>query len=215
MQWIIGDVHGCFIELLKLLQLIKFRSATDQAINLGDLVDRGEHSKAVFDFVRIGQEKGYFRVIRGNHEDEWLRAVRMDVEDWYSDKHSETWHDFDGHDGIHKFAEWVDTLPLYIETEHALLVHAGMEPDKHYTKQSAESLLWTRSMELIPAEHRDGKIVVHGHTPVGHPLILPDQVNIDTGCLFGGQLTALSLDALGEGEIVWRSVDGWRKKAVS
>ena len=215
MQWVIGDVHGCFVELLNLLRQIQFRPTSDEVIFLGDLVDRGEHSKAVVDFVREGQAKGYFRVVRGNHDDEWLRAVRMNVEDWYSEKYPETWHDFDGRDGIHQFTEWVDTLPLYIEMDNAVLIHAGMEPDKHYTKQSAESLLWTRSIEPIPVEHRDGKIVIHGHTPVSHPLILPDQVNIDTGCVFGGQLTALSLDTLGKGEIVWRSVDGWRRREVS
>ena len=106
-------------------------------------------------------------------------------------------------------------IAIYIETEHALLVHGGMKPDKHYSKQDALDLLWTQNTLMIPPEYRDNKIVVHGHTPVSYPLILPDRINIDTGCVFGGQLTALSLDALEKGEIVWQSVEGRKKREVS
>ncbi|EPZ43805.1 metallophosphoesterase [Alicyclobacillus acidoterrestris] len=68
MRWVIGDVHGCFVQLTQLLKSIDFRATRDEVIFLGDLVDRGEYSKDVVDFVRSGQSQGYFQVIRGNHE---------------------------------------------------------------------------------------------------------------------------------------------------
>ncbi|MFD1677081.1 metallophosphoesterase [Alicyclobacillus fodiniaquatilis] len=214
MRWIIGDVHGCFAELIRLLQKIDFRSDRDHAIFLGDLVDRGSQSKDVLDFVQAGQAKGCFQVVRGNHEDDWMRAVRTGVVDWFSSLYPETWKSLAGRDGIKRLADWTETLPFYVETECALLIHGGMIADKHYTKQDDKDFLWSRNSEFIPAEYRDNKLIVHGHTPSEYPIVLPDRINIDTGCVFGGHLTTLSLDALERGEIVWQSVEGWGRREV-
>lgn len=214
MKWVIGDVHGCFTELVLLLEQIEFRPWQDRILFLGDLVDRGEQSKAVVDFVRDGQCNGYFDVIRGNHEDEWRHAVEAGVEEWYGENHPETWQDFNGRSNILGFVDWVGTLPTYIETESAILIHGGMNPNKPLGEHTETELLWSRTKDFIPGEYRNHKVVVHGHTPVDYPLILPDRINIDTGCVFGGRLTALSLDALERGEIQWRSVHGWRRRHV-
>lgn len=208
MNWVIGDVHGCIIEPTTLLREIKFNSSRDTVTFVGDFVDRGPYGREVFEFVRNGCEHGYFFAVRGNHDDQWFQAVRDGAEDMVAEQYPETWESFGGRSGIVEFASWVETLPVVIETESAIIVHGGMESDRHIRQQDDQTLLWTRNTEFIPSEYRDNKIVVHGHTPVAHPVVLPDRINIDTGCVFGGQLTALSLDALENGEIVWKSVSG-------
>lgn len=216
MRWVIGDVHGCLIQLSQLLKSIEFKTDRDEVIFLGDLVDRGEYSKDVVDLVRSGQSQGCFRVIRGNHEDEWVRAFRSGLEHVQADKYPETWYSFDGRQGMLEFVKWADTLPVYIETDIAVLVHGGMKTDKHFKEQNELDILWSRNTVFIPETYRDNLWLIHGHTPVPEPLVLFDRINLDTGCIYGGHLTALSLDALEQGEILMKSVDGpSRRDAVS
>ncbi|EPZ43806.1 hypothetical protein [Alicyclobacillus acidoterrestris] len=147
--------------------------------------------------------------------DEWLRAVKYGMEQEHAERYPETWHSFDGRKGILEFTQWAASLPIYIETERVILLHGGMDPNSHFKEQDERELLWSRNMEFIPQEYRDNKRIVHGHTPVPNPLILVDRINIDTGCVYGGHLTALSLDALEEGEVILKSVEGFvRRDAV-
>ncbi|MCY0871013.1 MAG: metallophosphoesterase [Firmicutes bacterium] len=81
MEWVIGDVHGCFVELLTLLQTLRFRPhAGDKAWFVGDLVDRGPASKEVVDFVREGQaqccqlKRSEFNL---GQKGRWMSIVRL------------------------------------------------------------------------------------------------------------------------------------------
>ena len=71
--------------------------------------------------------------------------------------------------------------------------HAGIRPGVALDAQDPKDLIWIRGdfhrhQELFP------KIVVHGHTPVAEPEVLPNRVNIDTGAFASGRLTALVID---------------------
>lgn len=212
MKWAIGDVHGCLIQLVELLRAIEFRASHDQIIFLGDLVDFGEYSKAVFDLVRDGEEQGCFRVVRGIHEHEWARVIRQGLEQEHADMYPETWHSFNGRDGILELVNWVESLPYFVETSSAVLVHGGMRSDRHFKMQDEYDLLYTRNDAFIPGEFRDNKWVIHGHSPVIDPIVQFDRINIDTGCVFGGKLTAFNLDALENGKLEFASVDGLLKR---
>jgi len=216
MEWVIGDVHGCFVELLTLLQTIRFRPhAGDKAWFVGDLVDRGPASKEVVDFVRQGQAQGYFDLVRGNHEDLWIRAMEDDEGRLHRLRYPETAQSFGSLEALCEFAEWAKTLPLWLETDTALLVHAGMRPGVSMEEQKAEDLLWLRTFSTVETEARHGKRILHGHSPAPVPLVLEDRINLDTGCCYGGHLTALSLDALAKGDVVWQWVPAWRRQGAS
>lgn len=74
---IIGDIHGCYRELVKLLEKVKFDRKADRLISLGDLMDRGTQSYEVFDFFRHLKTETGDRcvIIRGNHEDMMMNAA--------------------------------------------------------------------------------------------------------------------------------------------
>ena len=72
------------------------------------------------------------------------------------------------------------------------LCHAGVRPGIPLARQRVEDLL--RSAEEFLNSREDfGKIVIHGHTPVDEPEVLPNRINIDTGAFATGRLTCLVL----------------------
>jgi serine/threonine protein phosphatase 1 len=73
------------------------------------------------------------------------------------------------------------------------LCHAGVRPGMPLERQSDQDLLWIRD-EFLNSKLDFGKIVVHGHTPVEEPEVLPNRINIDTGAFATGQLTCVVLD---------------------
>ena len=86
---------------------------------------------------------------------------------------------------------WLRSLRLSFDDGKRFFVHAGVDPDRPLDRQEREALVWIRGHF-----HRSGKdygrLIVHGHTPTwnAEPEVLPNRVNIDTGCVYGGVLTA-------------------------
>jgi len=68
MKWIIGDVHGCFLTLKKLIKTIEEKDSNPEFIFCGDLIDRGPRSAEVVDFVIDGIKNKGFKAVKGNHE---------------------------------------------------------------------------------------------------------------------------------------------------
>jgi serine/threonine protein phosphatase 1 len=96
------------------------------------------------------------------------------------------------------------SLPLLFEDDHAICVHAGLKPGIPVNRQEPEDLLWIReSFYRHPGMWE--KLVIFGHTPTlfinneASPWFNGKLVGIDTGCAFGGALTAITLS---EGQII-------------
>lgn len=68
MIWAIGDIHGCFYTLKKLLHSIEETDRNPQYIFIGDYTDRGNHSKQVIELIIELVSHGH-KAIRGNHDD--------------------------------------------------------------------------------------------------------------------------------------------------
>lgn len=190
---IIGDIHGCYQELLALLSHV---GATDEDIlvSVGDLVDRGPDSPAVLRFFQERCARGRAVVLMGNHERKHVRQV-------FSYSQEITRLQF-GPDYAAAVA-WMAQLPYSYETPDFVAVHAALRPGLALSAQKEEVLSGTvageRELQGALAgkwwhEVYDGeKPVVFGHHVVGtEPLVARGRVyGLDTGACHGGRLTAL------------------------
>lgn len=74
-----------------------------------------------------------------------------------------------------------------------MFVHAGIRPGVPMNLQDPEDLFWIRD-EFLNSEINHGKVIVHGHTPVDHPDIRQNRINIDTGAWRTGVLTCIAIE---------------------
>ncbi len=86
---------------------------------------------------------------------------------------------------------WIRNLPTHYDDGQRFFVHAGIRPGIPLDQQTRENMLWIREPFLSSTDDH-GLLVVHGHTPQrdGKPNIHFNRVNLDTGAVFGRQLTA-------------------------
>jgi serine/threonine protein phosphatase 1 len=99
--------------------------------------------------------------------------------------------------------EFLRSCRLWHETQTHFFVHACYRPDLPLDQQDREVLLWQSIQQAIPRPHCSGKIAVLGHTPQPGPqfLYLGYLMCVDTGCCYGGWLTAVDVES---GQ-VWRA----------
>lgn len=216
---IIGDIHGCFHELHDLLAKLGY--AVDQtesgfavvpptgrkAVFLGDLVDRGPRTPDVLRLVMGMVEAGTALCVPGNHDVKLLRKLQGKE---VSLKHglAETVEQLAGEtpDFVTSIKKFLDGLVSHYVLDGGRLVvaHAGMRQEMQgrgsgrvrdfalYGETTGETDEFGLPVRYPWAEHYRGQaMVVYGHTPIPKPEWLNNTVNIDTGCVFGGGLTAL------------------------
>ncbi|MDI3517188.1 MAG: serine/threonine protein phosphatase 1 [Thermotogota bacterium] len=101
--------------------------------------------------------------------------------------------------GIEKIPEnhldFILNTRLYHEEDDFLFVHAGVRPGIPLEEQDPFDMLWIREEFIYSSWPIKGKRVVFGHTPFfDGPLVMEDKIGIDTGCVYGGKLTALRIE---------------------
>jgi protein phosphatase len=216
---IIGDVHGCLDELQELMTNLGYsveRNAdgyqvrvpeSRKAIFIGDLVDRGPKIPDVLRLVMGMVESGTALCVPGNHDVKLLQKLRgKDVKMAHGLADSVAQLEAESPEFKSKIAEFLDGLISHYVLDDGRLVvaHAGMKEEMQGRGSGA-----IRSFALFgettgetdefglpvrynwAADYRGKASVVYGHTPIAEPQWLNRTINIDTGCVFGGKLTAL------------------------
>jgi polynucleotide kinase-phosphatase len=216
---IIGDVHGCFDEMNTLLQQLGYTvepvgadfcvTPPDgrKAIFVGDLVDRGPKIMEVLRLVMGMVKAGTAFCVLGNHDVKLIRKLRgKEVKITHGLADSFAQLEPESPDFKRQIADFIDDLVShYVFDEGRLVVaHAGMKEEMQGRGSGA-----VRSFALFDetagetddyglpvrynwaAEYRGKAMLVYGHPPVAEPEWLNGTIDIDTGCVFGGKLTAL------------------------
>ena len=200
---IIGDIHGCFDELSLLLQKCHFSHQNDQVICVGDLINKGPKS---FEVLQLVRDQG-FKTVLGNHELKLLEIAKSyPSRDSLSEKNQLF---FQLLDQMGKQADdwiqWIQSWPKYIDDSNFLVVHGGFPPDASIQNVSVEVLSTIRTWDgegkdlahpENPAWHdlyHEEKLVVYGHWATQGLKIKDNSIGLDSGCVYGGQLSALIL----------------------
>jgi protein phosphatase len=218
---VIGDVHGCLDELEALLQKLNYEITNrDEDLNfnvrhpenrkavfLGDLVDRGPNIPGVLRLVMSMVESGTALCVPGNHDIKLMRKLKgRDVQITHGLAESLAQLERESQDFKNRTIAFIDSLVSHYVLDDGKLVvaHAGLKADMHgrgsgkvrdfalYGETTGETDEYGLPLRYNwAAEYRGKAVVVYGHTPVPEPQWLNHTINVDTGCVFGGRLTAL------------------------
>jgi serine/threonine protein phosphatase 1 len=194
---IIGDVHGCYVELCELLDLVG-PASDDRVIFVGDLVVRGPDSARVARLAMSGEVPNQ-TVVLGNNEAK-LRPTLEGDPTYATPAVVGTLEQLRSAGILGEALDFFDSFPLYVDLGAHAVVHAGVRPGMPLAEQSRSDLLRIKTLDGTPEgpmwyEHYAGpQSIVFGHHVVKDPLVLPFAIDIDTGCVYGGKLTALTLE---------------------
>jgi protein phosphatase len=213
---VVGDVHGCCDELEQLLAELGYARGPDgafahpdgrRAIFVGDLVDRGPRIVDSVRLVKAMVAAGSALCVPGNHDMKLVRKLRgRDVQITHGlDRTLAELETLDDEER-NEIRDFLDGLVSHYVFDDGNLVvaHAGLKEEMQgrgsgkvrdfalYGETTGETdefglpVRWNWA-----AEYRGKALVVYGHTPVPEPEWLNRTINVDTGCVFGGRLTAL------------------------
>jgi protein phosphatase len=184
---IIGDIHGCANELIKLIDYSKSMIQNLEVILVGDLFDRGPHNKEVFDYVK----QNNFKRVMGNHCDKLMRYCKNNPVH-IGDGLQETIDQINLENPRRKLEmlEFLTGTPEVIEEELFQVVHAcPYSPRMFGEKKEFEG----EKIRFNWWDFWKGKLTIYGHYWFDQIVITSNTIGIDTSCVIGGSLTGVIL----------------------
>lgn len=217
----IGDVHGMYEKLIKLMDKIRFNPDEDLLIFLGDYIDRGPDPGRCLQYIFSLQQQYPDVVVclMGNHE-VMMSSYFMQKRGSYNNlivDYAGSWLDNGGLETLKQLDEmdegtkeellqWVMNLPVKYQYQDYFFCHAGVDPDVPLTMQNEFDMLWRRQQWW--EQYKGEETLVVGHTPVqkvmkltgkerrtSKPLFLTNHVIMcDTGAyMSGGKLSCVDV----------------------
>jgi len=197
--YVIGDVHGCLHTLKKLIAKLPKNA---EIILVGDLCDKGLHSKEVIEYVMAQN----YQCVKGNHEylmqkylyDAVVNAKHSPWSEDYRYGGIQTFSAYlDDYESMQRHLEWISKLPMYIQKENYFITHGYALPFyEHRDNQEYynEFLLnrYEKGMEVPKGE----VINIFGHCVFDEVMVHENFYAIDTGCSYGKKLTAIELGSM-------------------
>ncbi|WP_097009159.1 metallophosphoesterase family protein [Natronoarchaeum philippinense] len=177
--YVIGDIHGCLTELKALVERID-PDPDELLAFVGDLVRKGPDSAGVVEYVR---DRPNAVPVLGNNE---AKVLRGDADPGLDDEH----------------VDYLETLPAVLSWGDHAVVHGGVDPSRPLFEHGVEDFLtmraplgdgydgpfWFEQYERTPQ-------VFFGHTVLDAPVVGEGAIGLDTGCVYGGALTAYDCGA--------------------
>lgn len=217
----IGDVHGMYQKLIKLMDKIRFNPDEDMLIFLGDYIDRGPDPGRCLQYIFALQQQYPDVVVclMGNHE-VMMSSYFMQKRGSYNNlivDYAGSWLDNGGLETLKQLDEmdadtkeellqWVMNLPVKYQYQDYFFCHAGVDPDVPLAVQNEFDMLWRRQQWW--EQYKGEETLVVGHTPVQKvmkltgkerrtpkPLFLANHVIMcDTGAyMSGGKLSCVDV----------------------
>ncbi len=221
---VIGDIHGCYNTLKNLHQKVKEVYGDIDVYATGDLVDRGNHSPGVIDFVMENE----IRPVLGNH-DRMFFSYFTDQESnvgrlWQYNASEKTMYDYQKDPAkLMLHLDFIAGIPMFYDLQGHLISHAGigkqwlsvlkndgtldtalLQKTAIENIDSENGLLWNRAKIL-----NVGKIQIVGHTPVPDFRYYKESkvYYIDTGAATGNKLTAIVFNGESEADVLFEKTD--------
>ena len=193
---VVGDIHGCYDELMDLLEKVGFGDE-DRVVCVGDLVTKGPKDREV---LQLFMSDPRFRTVIGNHD----LALRRK---WHGEKLKLKAAQKATHKALKSEKEtylpFLNHLPFTIDLGSHLVVHAGLRPNVPLYSQTSEDMTLLRTLGK-DRESQDGtpwyevydgeQVVLFGHWPSSEPRRGPKAIGLDTGCVYGYNLTAYIIE---------------------
>lgn len=216
---VIGDIHGCYDEFKQLTMKLGYNWESGFPVHpddrklafVGDLTDRGPYSIKVIEIVAMIVKKQLAFYTPGNHcdklyryflgrkvqETHGLETTIAELKELSKEQYS---------DIRKKYMELYENAPLYLtlDGKKLIIAHAGIRSD-YIGRTDKKVKTFVLYGDITGEKHPDGSpvrrdwakkyenthsFIVYGHTPVTEPRLMNGTINIDTGCVFGGKLTA-------------------------
>lgn len=216
---IIGDVHGCYTELIALVEKLGYRKKNglyvhpDQRrlISVGDVADKGPHNLDCLNFWMEQVAEGGAFWVHGNHCNKLYRYllgnhVRL------THGLEQTIHELDAlskeerQDFRRRYMQCYESQCYYLllDKKQLAVVHGGLQEESmgSFSGKIRSVCLYGETTGEIDengrpqredwaASYHGKTLVVYGHTVTARPDIINHTVDIDQGCVYGGYLTAL------------------------
>lgn len=179
MNYVVGDIHGCFDQLEDELDRIGFNRSVDHLYSTGDLIDRGPYSIRALDYWNTD----WFHAVIGNHEDMFIQVMngkwswdnyRRNGGDWARDLNDDT---------VNQFRLAIGALPLSITVNDIGVIHNKIPKDVSFynAKKYYEEVLWDREWNQWDYVTEGVSSIYIGHTILREPFTSGNYRFIDTG----------------------------------
>ena len=202
----VGDTHGCAVELQDILAAAAYDPSSDRLLLTGDAFARGPDPLGIWRQIQDTNAK----MVLGNHDAGLLDRLEESAAGREPKlKKADQRYTFAKLAPAHgEILAWLRQVPLYIETDDFLLVHAGINPEKGLAGTSREEFItirtWPPAKEHTSPRWHDAyqptrPLIVFGHDAPGGLVVKerddkPYLLGLDSGCVYGNQLSAYILE---------------------
>jgi calcineurin-like phosphoesterase family protein len=193
---VVGDIHGCYDELMALLEKAEL-GPDDHVVSVGDLITKGPKNKEVMELFMTDAR---FSAVIGNHDLALRRKWNgedIELKNAQKEAHKELKNEKDA------YCTYFNKLPFIIDLDTHLVVHAGLRPNVELYSQTTGDLTLLRTLGA-DRESENGtpwyhvyygdKTVLFGHWPAPEPRRGKNAIGLDTGCVYGYNLTAYIIE---------------------